>query len=75
LSTGSRAAAKNVTEHVLASWYDLNNLSIGPEGLQFVSLFDDTMDVWSDQDFNLLKDLSVITRWSQPDGFIEALAA
>jgi hypothetical protein len=43
--------------------------------LQFVSLFDDTMDVWSDQDFNLLKDLSVITRWSQPDGFIEALAA
>jgi len=39
LSTGKPAAAKNVTEHVLASWYDLNNLSIGPEGLQFVSLF------------------------------------
>lgn len=75
LSTGSRAAAKNVTEHVLAAWYDLNNLTIGPEALQFVSLFDDTMDVWSEQDFNLLKDLSVVTRWSQPDGFVEALAA
>lgn len=75
LSTGSRAAAKNVTEHVLASWYDLNNMRIGPESLQFVSLFDDTMDVWSEQDFNLLKDLSVVARWSQPDEFIQALAA
>lgn len=75
LSTGSRAAAKNVTEHVLAAWYDLNNMRVGPEGLQFVSLFDDTMDVWSDEDFNLLKELSVVVRWSQPDEFIQALAA
>ncbi len=60
---------------MLAAWYDLNVLAIGPEGLQFVSLFDDTMDVWSDQDFNLLKDISTLTRWSQPEGFIEALAA
>lgn len=75
LSTGSRAAAKNVTEHVLALWYDLNNMRVGPEGLQFVSLFDDTMDVWSEQDLNLLKDLSVVARWSQPDEFIQALAA
>ena len=75
LSTGSRAAAKNVTEHVLAAWYDLNNLRVGPEGLQFISLFDDTMDVWSTEEFNLLKDLSIITRWSQPDEFMQALAA
>mgnify|MGYP000997332064 CR=1 FL=1 len=75
LSTGSRAAARSVTEHVLAAWYDLNNMRVGPESLQFVSLFDDTMDVWSDQDFNLLKDLSVVARWSQPDEFIQALAA
>ncbi len=75
LSTGSRAAAKNVTEHVLAAWYDLSHLRIGPEALQFVSLFDDTMDVWSEQDFNLLKDLSVITRWSQPEEFVRVLTA
>lgn len=75
LSTGSRAAARNVTEHVLASWYDLNHLRIGPESLQFVSLFDDTMDVWGEQDFNLLKDLSVVARWSQPEEFVEVLAA
>jgi hypothetical protein len=74
LSTGSRAAAKNVTDHVLAGWFDLNHMSIGPEGLQFISLFDDTMDVWSEQDFNLLKDLSTVSRWSQPEAFLETLA-
>ncbi|HEY5779989.1 MAG TPA: DUF1828 domain-containing protein [Terrimicrobiaceae bacterium] len=75
LSTGSRAAAHGVAEHVLAAWYDLNNLKIGPEGLQFVSLFDDTMDVWSTEDFNLVKDLSQIARWSQPEEFADILAA
>lgn len=75
LSTGSRAAAHSVAEHVLASWYDLNNLIVGPEALQFVSLFDDTMDVWTPEDLNLLGNLSVITRWSRPDEFVEAIAA
>jgi len=75
LSTGSRAAARSVAEHVLAAWYDLNNLKIGPEGMRFVSLFDDTMDVWSPEDFNLVKDLSEIARWSQPDEFAELLVA
>lgn len=75
LSTGSRAAARGVTEHVHTAWYDLNNLTIGPEALQFVSLFDDTMDVWSIEDFNLLSELSAIGRWSQPEGFAATLAA
>jgi len=74
LSTGSRAAARGVTEHVHTAWYDLNNLTIGPEALQFVSLFDDTMDVWSEEDFNLLSQLSVIARWSQPDRLVTTLA-
>ena len=75
LSTGSRAAARNVTEHVLAAWYDLNQFRVGPESLQFISLFDDTMDVWSAEDFNLLKDLSVVSRWSEPEDFAQTLAA
>jgi len=74
LSTGSRGAARGVAEHVLAGWYDLTSLHVGPEALQFVSLFDDTMDVWSAEDFNLLSDLSTITRWSQPEQFLQALA-
>ena len=74
LSTGSRSAARSVAEHVLAAWYDLNNLSAGPEALRFVSLFDDTADVWTAEDFRLVEGLSTITRWSQPDEFAEVLA-
>jgi hypothetical protein len=73
LSTGSRAAARNVAEHVLAGWYDLSNLRLGQESLQFVSLFDDTMDVWSAEDFKLVQDLSTIARWSNPDELADLL--
>jgi hypothetical protein len=75
LGTGSRAAARGIAEHVLAGWYDLSNLRLGPEGLQFVSLFDDTMDVWSPEDFRLVEDLSIIARWSRPDEVADVLSA
>lgn len=75
LSTGSRAAARGVTEHVLAAWYDLNHLKIGPAGLNFISLFDDTLDIWSQEDFKLVSDLSDVSFWSKPDAFLENLAA
>lgn len=75
LSTGSRGASRAMAEHVLATWYDLSNLKIGPEALQFVSLFDDTLDVWSPEDFKLVSDLSEITHWSKPDEFAAKLAA
>src|SRR5258708_2184560 len=74
LSTGSRTAAHSVANYVVASWVDLNNLRVGPEALQFVSLFDDTMDVWGPEDFNLVGNLSIVARWSRPDEFIETLA-
>lgn len=75
LATGSRAATRGVAEHVLATWYDLSHLKVGPEALNFVSLFDDTVDVWSDEDFRLLEDLSQIARWSRSDELPEILAA
>lgn len=75
LSTGSRSAARMVVEHVLAAWYDLNHLAVGPEALHFVSLFDDTVDVWSSEDFRLVEDLSTVARWSRPDEFAEVLVA
>jgi hypothetical protein len=31
--------------------------------------------VWSPEDFRLLKDLSTIARWSQPETLIETLTA
>jgi hypothetical protein len=67
LATGSRSAARPVAEHVLAAWYDLSHMAVGPESLRFVSLFDDTADVWREEDFKLLEPLSAIARWSQPE--------
>lgn len=75
LSTGSRSAARAVSEHVVATWYDLNHLVVGPEALRFVSLFDDTVDVWSAEDFKLVEPLSTIARWSQPEQVAELLEA
>lgn len=75
LSTGSRSAARAIVNQVHTAWYDLNQLVAGPEALQFVSLFDDTSDVWSDEDFRLAEQLSNVTRWSQPDEFADLLAA
>jgi hypothetical protein len=73
LNTGSRAAANRVTDHVVAAWYDLNHHSIGPERLQFVSLFDDTADVWGDEDFRRVEDLSKVVLWSRPEELIGTL--
>lgn len=69
LSTGSKSAARAVVNQVHTAWYDLNILHVGPEALQFVSLFDDTMDVWSEEDFRLGEQLSQVARWSRPDEF------
>jgi hypothetical protein len=73
LSTGSRAAARGVSEHVVAAWYDLTHLTVGTQALRFVSLFDDTMDIWATEDFKLLEPLSEIARWSRPDEFEQVL--
>lgn len=73
LSTGSKSAARPIVHQVHTAWYDLNHLAVGPEALQFVSLFDDTVDVWSDEDFRLAEQLSTIARWSQPDEFASIL--
>ena len=73
LSTGNRSSAPKVTEHVLAAWHDLNHLATGAEALHFVSLFDDTADVWAEADFHLVESLSIVSRWSRPDEFAEVL--
>jgi len=75
LATGSRAAARRVTEHVLAGLYDLSHLKMVQPQLSFVSLFDDTEDVWQEEDFRLVQELSVIARWSRPDEFENILRA
>lgn len=75
LSSGSRAAARKVTEHVVATWHDLSHMRLGGPKMSFVSLFDDTSDVWSDEDFRLVDDLSDVQYWSRPDELVDHLNA
>jgi hypothetical protein len=73
LASGSRAAARRISEHVLAAWIDLVMLKAGPTPIRFLSLFDDTSDVWADEDFRLLEPVSDVCRWSQPDELIQRI--
>ena len=75
LSTGSRGTVRRLAEHVLAGCVDLSHLKIDQSGLAFVSLFDDTEDVWRPEDFNLVDEHSEIARWSRPDEFESLLRA
>lgn len=67
LASGSRAAARREAEHVVAAWHDLNLIRTGARPVRFVSLFDDTSDVWGEEDFRLVESVSDVGRWSRPD--------
>ncbi len=75
LSTGSRGTVRRLAEHVLAGCVDLNHLKDNQSSLVFVSLFDDTEDVWRPEDFSLVDGHSEIARWSNPDEFESLLRA
>ena len=75
LSTGSRGAVRRITEHVVTGFVDLSHLKVGQPNLAFVSLFDDTTDVWRAEDFMLLEEHSEIARWSAPDELEQILTA
>lgn len=75
LSTGSRVSARRIAEHTLATWVDLSNYKVGAEGLRFVSLFDDDLDVWTPESFALVEDVSEVAYWSHKDEFAELLAS
>ncbi len=72
LSANNRSAARRITDRVVATWHDLGPVARS-EPLGFVSLFDDTNDIWTDGDFSLVGSLSRVSRWSDPDGLIQAL--
>ena len=68
LATGTRGAVRRMTEHVVAGCVDLNHFKETQPNLAFVSLFDDTEDVWQPRDFSLVEEVSEVARWSHRDG-------
>ena len=75
LSTGSRDSAHRISESVVASFHDLSHVRLQNINLSFISLFDDTMDVWGPEDVKLVESISNVARWSRPDQFEEMLKA
>jgi hypothetical protein len=75
IASGARAAARRVAEHEVAGWHDLSQFRVGPQVARFVSQFDDTYNVWSEEDFRLVESLSDIGRCSRLDEFVELLRA
>ncbi len=73
LSTGNKAVARSAAERATAAWFDLDHLKV-TAGLQFVSLFDDTSDAWTEEEFRLVGRLSDIELWSAPDALIRKVA-
>lgn len=74
LSTGSRSTARSIADHAVAAWHDLSHMR-AQQSIQFVSLIDDTADVWGDDDLKLVESLSEVARWSRPDEFERFLQA
>jgi len=66
LSTGSRYSAKSSVEHVLACYYDIRPIYANDPHYSYISLIDDTNDVWEAADFNLLSQISDVVFWSEP---------
>jgi hypothetical protein len=64
-----------VVEHVVTTWHDLSHLKLGQQPLEFVSLFDDTLDVWRPEEFRLVEEFSTVTRWSAQDELAALLTA
>ena len=73
LSARNRSAARRITDRVVATWYDLGSAT-WDEPTGFISVFDDTSDVWTDKDYSLVESLSRVSRWSNPNGLFHTLS-
>ena len=73
LSTGSRQTAKNYVDRACACFMDIRSVHENDPRCLFVSLIDDTNDVWDDTDFKLLSQVSDVTFWSEPAGGLQSI--
>ena len=73
LSTGNRGAANTKVNNAVAAWFDLNQYQLTTEPLRFISLFDDSIDVWSTSHISQLAEFSEICYVSKPEELIEQL--
>ena len=75
LSTGSRGAGAPYCGTRPGGMCGSESPEVSQSHLAFVSLFDDTEDVWREEDFSLVEQQSEVARWSRPDEFERILLA
>jgi hypothetical protein len=73
LSASNHRATFNVVSHVYTMWHDLS-YKVENGAFQFISLFDDALDVWKKEDFRLVGAISDIAYWSRSDEFLKKVA-
>jgi hypothetical protein len=78
LSTGNPSTALELAEKTLGIWHDLDVLKkpngSGPKPPpKFVTLFDDTQEVWRPEHERMLERDSEIAHWSDPSDFLRRL--
>lgn len=75
LATGNKGVTRGLADHALAGWVDMAHLRVTTFGLRFITLFDDTVDVWAEENLRLVQSHSEVARWSRPDEFAQILTA
>jgi hypothetical protein len=77
LSTGNKSAANQRVDTVFATWSEFSHFKVGqqPTRFRFISLFDDTLNVWTEDNIIQLQDVSDVVYWSRPDELLELVAA
>lgn len=73
LSTGNRASTRSIVDRVCASWYDLHHYQAQANPIRFISLFDDSIDLWDNTSIRLLENLSEVSYWSRPDELLDLI--
>lgn len=67
LSATGKQSAQNRLYEVAAACLDIGRRRQESGQLRFISLFDDTNDTWSPEDYELLRLESDVAHWSKPD--------
>ena len=70
LSSGSASYAETLISKTVRMWYDITRVD---GRFEYVSLLDDSVDVWKPSHLDLLSDLSKVVAWGERDDLISLL--
>jgi hypothetical protein len=75
LSTISRHSVTSSVKHVHTCFSDIKSNHANDPRCSFISLIDDTSDIWAESDIRLLLQVSDVAFWSEPEKVLTAIGA